>query len=432
MTTTAIVVLLFAVPLGFVLQRLLNDQAVLALEHRADLAARQIDLTSPLDAPDASEFPLGPDHFALYSPSGIRRTGIGPNRLEQRLVTVASKTTVTRRVHGQLISVVPITSGEASLGYLRAERSGAKTRQAIRKAIGLLIFGVAVVLVVGWILARQLASRIAASTASLRLAAIQIGNGNFTARASSSGISELDDIGAALSSTAQNLDEMVAREKSFSADTSHQLRTPLAGLRASLEAELSFPRSDPRIAIQESLSDVARLEQIVTDLLRLARLERDNDAIVDVLRVAADARDRWNESFARKGRPLVLRGKVDDIDAYGQTELLRQAIDALLDNALTHGDGLTEIVLECGSPTDDDDGTDSVVVGICDHGPGFPLTPDERSSTGLGLSLANRLVIAQGGRLVTARARPHPIQKIVLRRVVVRAPFSHQTPQDNQ
>jgi signal transduction histidine kinase len=419
MTVTSIVILLFVVPLGFVVGRLLNDRAILALEHRADLAARSFDLTSKTDEPDATELPVGPERFGIYTSQGDLRTGQGPARLDQALRKAASGTTITRNVGQQLVTVVPIVSGEKTLGYLRAARSRGDITRNTQRALGLLAAGAFVVLGLGWILARRLADGISTATTALRDAAIRLGGGDFTINVAPVGIGELDDIANALSSTAADLNELVTREQSFSADASHQLRTPIAGMRASLEAELAFPRPDHKAVLSESLSDLTRLEQTVTDLLTLAHTKRATNNLIDPLAIASDARDHWVDAFARSGRPLTLVCAAVRPAAFGHTALLRQAIDALLDNALTHGKGTTTIELwQDATPT-----SASLTIGISDQGSGLskldsspPVTHASNiGGNGLGLPLARRLVHAQGGRLVFARPGPHPLFQIILR-----------------
>jgi signal transduction histidine kinase len=414
MTVTTFVVLLFALPLGLVIDRLLNERAVLALEHRADLAARSIDITSPDDTPDSSEFPSGPEQFALYSPDGALRAGSGPAQLESELRTAASGSTTTQKSGSQLLTILPIVSGEKSLGYLRVARSRRDITRNTTRALALLVVGVLAVLTIGWVLARRLANGISAATTELRDAAIRLGSGDFTIEAVPVGIAELDDIGSALSSTAGDLEELVAREQSFSADVSHQLRTPVAGMRTSIEAELAFPRPDRAEILNESLHDLGRLEQTITDLLTLARTRRGSNNLIDPFAISTEARDRWQVAFVREGRTLTLRSDPSRKAAYGHTALLRQAIDALLDNSLVHGSGQTLIEIF----RDTNSTGCSVTIAICDEGQGFTAKessqPKDATVGGLGLPLTKRLIHAQGGRFVIARASPKPIFHIVL------------------
>jgi signal transduction histidine kinase len=427
MSVTTVVVLLFAIPLGFVIGRLLNERAILALEHRADLAARSIDLTSTADEPDPAEFPSGPDRFALYTPRGELRIGSGPTRLDSSLSKALLGTTITRNVEHQLVTIVPIVSGENTLGFLRAAHSANEVKRNTQRALALLAAGVLGVLMVGWILARRLADGISTATTALRNAAIRLGGGDFTVNVAPVGIGELDDIATALTSTAGDLEELVTREQSFSADASHQLRTPIAGMRAALETELAFPRSDRDAVLRESLSDLTRLERTVTDLLTLAHTKREISNVIDPLAIATEARDHWISAFARVGRPLTLFCAVQSISAFGHTALLRQAIDALLDNALAHGAGPTRIELSHDATTTS--GPRSINIIISDEGSGLSAMrssaavanqSEEASAVqpvagGLGLPLTRRLVQAQGGRLITARPGPRPQFQIVLR-----------------
>jgi signal transduction histidine kinase len=415
MTVTTIVVLLFAVPLGFVVSRVIDKSAVLALEHRADLAAKSIDLTNPTDEPDGTEFPAGPEHFALYSPQGTLRVGTGPKRLDATALGTHGGNTVTQHIHDELVTAVPIVSGENLLGFVRVSRSLNEMKYTTVRALAVLAFSVLAVLLIGWVLARRLAQGIAKATVALREAAVRLGSGDFTVEVPAVGIAELDDIADAISLTAGELDQLVARERSFSADTSHQLRTPIAGMRTSLETELVFPRADHQIIVNETLADLARLEQTVTDLLTLARTKRNSDDVIDVAGITAEAHHHWIGVFAQQGRPLILKTSSMPMPAYGQTALLRQAFDALLDNALTHGRGRTTIEVRRGLTTD----IDTLTIAISDQGPGF-LNPSSKTVTdngqpGLGLPLTRRLLEAQGGRLIMAVGGPNPIMQIILR-----------------
>jgi len=82
---------------------------------------------------------------------------------------------------------------------------------------------------------------------------------------------ELERLSTALNRMIGRLEDAFQHANRFSADASHQLRTPIAGLRVALETELIHPRADRESVLQEALAAVERLEDTVDGLLRLAR-----------------------------------------------------------------------------------------------------------------------------------------------------------------
>ena len=132
---------------------------------------------------------------------------------------------------------------------------------------GLAVFVAMVAAAAGLLLSRHLTRPLR----RLRDAAVRLGEGDFTVSAPPSGVAELDAAATALTATARRLGDLVERERAFTADASHQLRTPLTSLRLALENELAQPRSDPTQALRDALVDVDRLEATLTDLLALAR-----------------------------------------------------------------------------------------------------------------------------------------------------------------
>ncbi len=418
MTVTTIVVLLFAVPLGFVLERLLDERSVFALEHRVDLVARNIDLTDTTDLPDASEFPIGPEQFALYDPKGARITGEGPDKIAVADFE-ADLQNRTREMGPNLVSTLPVMSGETLLGYVRGQRSLATIDAATKQAFALLISGILCVLVIGWLIARRLARTIAVSTQVLRGAAVRLGDGDFITEAPTTGIMELDEVSRALATTAHQLGELIDREQAFSADVSHQLRTPIAGLRTALETELAFPRDDHQTIVRESLEDVERFEQTVNDILAFARSERNSSATtVDVTEAVRDIHHRWSSKFVSVGRSLTFDSGTAHFHAIGNQQLFSQALDALVDNALKHGAGPTTLSVEA-----DDCAVTIQVRNSQTAGRATELDadlaggPGNSATTGLGLALCRRLVNAQNGRLLVELHQPNPTVRIVLLQV---------------
>src|SRR5438105_1399214 len=78
--------------------------------------------------------------------------------------------------------------------------------------------------------------------------------GDFTVRAERSGVREADTASQALEDTASQLGQLLERERAFSSDVSHQLRTPLTALMVGLESALTRPDADLRPALHDALS----------------------------------------------------------------------------------------------------------------------------------------------------------------------------------
>jgi len=247
---------------------------------------------------------------------------------------------------------------------------------------------------------------------------VQLGQGDFAVDLPRSPVPEIDDANRALTTTAHHLDELVSRERSFSADASHQLRTPLAGLRAAIETELEFPRDDRTVVLQEALDDIDRLERTITELLALARRPHRSGVVTSPPTVLEEVEREWRGRLADLGRPLVVEavGVLPPVE--GSPAALRHALGILVENGARHGNGTVRISAEAGLET--------VTITVTDDGAGFPpsFEPGRLGSTGaesgqnglhgVGLPLAQRLVTSMPGRLVFARLRPHPRIDLVL------------------
>jgi signal transduction histidine kinase len=403
-----------AIPLGVRLGDDAREQTVARLERAAVAASARIpDAVRPglrLTLPElASDGDL-----AVYDAAGLLRDGEGPKRADLTTRRALAGHTNSATNSSALTVGVPVVRGLRVVAAIRAsEPIGVTDAQVRRQRINIALFAGAAALIAA-LVGLWLSAALARPLGRLRAAATRLGHGDFTVRAPRSGIAETDAVARALDETAVRLEALVERERTFSAHASHQLRTPLTALRLAIETELEQPRPNPTVALHEVLNEADRLERTIDDLLLLARGTADRGP-TDLQAVVRAANDRWHGRLAAAGRSL--RVQVTDghpLEAHASAAALGQILDVLLDNALTHGTGLVQLVLRPGSGG-------GAVIEVEDEGPGIPGSPDAIFSTapqgghGLGLPLAAALANAEGARLRVARGGPEPVFELALR-----------------
>jgi signal transduction histidine kinase len=196
-----------------------------------------------------------------------------------------------------------------------------------------------------------------------------------------------------------------ASMRTFLADASHELRTPVAALQATAERLLrDQPARPARDAIEAQLArDSTRLGHLIDDLLNLARLdarERARRQPVDLadLAAAAVAARRTTDPAARV--ELVIPGPVP---ATGDHDALLRAVCNLIDNASAVADTVVvEVMQTANGPT----------MSVTDNGPGVPADQRERifepfvrlprsprGGTGLGLAIVRRTIESHSGTI---------------------------------
>jgi signal transduction histidine kinase len=205
------------------------------------------------------------------------------------------------------------------------------------------------------------------------------------------------------------LEESADRQRRFVADASHELRSPLARMRAELEVDQAHPETaDPASTADSVLTETVGLQRLVDDLLVLARmdagaLEGSSHTTVDldelVGRLAARARAHGADVDTRAVRPVQVRG---------EPAQLERVVANLLDNAVRHARLRVTVAL------DGSDGERAELV-ISDDGPGIDPADAERvferftrlddartagsGGVGLGLAIARDIAERHGGTL---------------------------------
>jgi signal transduction histidine kinase len=222
---------------------------------------------------------------------------------------------------------------------------------------------------------------------------------------------EIAALAQTLNGMLARLGEAVRRQREFVSDASHELRSPIASLRAQLEVALAHPqRADWPAVAESALAEGLRLEALVADLLLLARL--DEGAALPQGEVDLD--DVVRAEVRRPRRLAVDASRVGAGRVRGDAGHLTRVARNLLDNAARHARGRVEVSLV-------GDGN-QVVLAVDDDGPGVPEAERERiferftrleearsrdaGGVGLGLALVRRIVERHGG---TARVVESPL-----------------------
>jgi len=194
---------------------------------------------------------------------------------------------------------------------------------------------------------------------------------------------------------------MIDAQRDFVADASHQLRTPLTGLRLRIEEAAA---TGSREQLDGALDEVDRLSAVVSELLVLseAGAARAPDAVTDLLSGAARAVERYPAaSIELRGSPSLVRCTASDLD---------RMLDAVLENAIDYGPSGQTITVVVGPGE----------LTVTDEGPGLSPGEEEtvfnrfhrgvvgrasrRRGTGLGLPIARELVGRWHGSVTLANA----------------------------
>ena len=399
--------LLFAIPLAVAAFQLYQQDEVRELERLAEHVAVMVpaEVHSARDAmvlpPTESDTRLG-----VYDTAAHRVWGAGPATGDAP-VTAALQGRISSLNHGQdLVVAVPVGSGDQVRAAVRASAHASDPlRRAVITWLGMLALAM-LALAVAALVAIRSSQRLARPLEVLASIAGRLGSGDFSARAPGSAVPEIDAVGGVLNRAAERIAGLLERERAFSADASHQLRTALAGVRLELDSALQRHEIDPYAAMRAAMESVDRMEHTVVDLLALAR-DMPVRGHLDIAAVLAEVERRWRGELAAAGRPLRVVVDEDLPEAVGSSAAARQVLDVLVANAATHGRGevLVRVRDAAGVPA----------IDVEDEGSGIPegLEVFDRRCPGalghgIGLALARSLAEAEGGRLLLARRSPHP------------------------
>jgi heavy metal sensor kinase len=260
------------------------------------------------------------------------------------------------------------------------------------------------------------ASRALSPVDRLTRAAERIGRGNLRERVEEPRSSdEIGRLGATFNQMISRLEQAFERERRFTGDASHELKTPLAVLRGDIEVALRRERTPEEYqrVLKSSLEEIGRLTKLTEDLLTLARSDADQSVLereqVPLDQLAAEAREHIAALAESAGVSLTYDPPPSSVVVEGDQKRLQQLLVNLLDNAIkyTPAGGSARLALSVKDS--------SAVIEVSDTGRGIPASAlphiferfyrqtDPRDSRvtgfGLGLAISKWIADAHGGSI---------------------------------
>jgi signal transduction histidine kinase len=376
------------------------------------MAAGQLDGVKTATAAIAREARHGPGKFVRVL--GRRRAVIAaagrvPNVVRRRgMPANADADTVTLRRNAAPMRVVwyPVRDGCGGIAGVDGRRHVATLVRA-RIAIAA---GACVLLVTLGLLAWFVTARATSEIGRLAAEVSTIEAGSLDRRLVPRRTLEVDRLAGVLNRLLARLEAAVTHLQRFTADAAHELRTPIAALRARLEVAIAGPADAAayRDGLVDGLEQAERLGRMAEDLLTLSAVEagvgadRHEPVRVDLL--AHEVVDALEPVAQEQGRTLACDAPTA-VDVHGAALLLKRVLLNLVDNSLRHtpsGAPVRVVVARNG---------EGATIVVEDGGPG--MSPDDLASafqrfrrgrgatggSGLGLALCREIVAAHGGRI---------------------------------
>ena len=306
-----------------------------------------------------------------------------------------------------LATAVPIIHNGRTAGAVRVTQPIASVHQSVVRAVLAIALIGLVVLALGLVAASLLAGQIGRPLRRLEVVARRVASGGLSARATEEGSTEQRSLSRSFNDMTDRIVRLLSAQRDFVADASHQLRTPLTGLRLRLEeAKALTAGSEASAEIQAAIAEVDRLSHTVDELLLVSRAgERPlSGTTVSLSDLVTEAIARWRAQASARGISLIAARESDPGHAWAARADLERALDALLENAILYSPSGSTVAVA----------TRAGRIEVRDRGPGIPRSERElvferfrRGSTGLagadghglGLPIARELVREWGGEI---------------------------------
>ena len=304
---------------------------------------------------------------------------------------------------------VPLIKDNQVWGYLLVAVSLEEASITIRNLLNILLLLYPITLILLFLVARIITGRSIKPILNIIETADKISQENLNARIDlPKNKDELQLLSQTINDLMDRIQNAVEREKQLTSDASHELRTPLAVIKGTLEVLIRKPRNQSEYLEKTNfcISEVDRLNTLVSQLLLLARFENRNQNIkheeVSLNAIILDELSRYSDKIKNKGI-TVKHHFSEDYSIKSDNYLISIVIGNLISNALKYSNENGEISIDLS----DDDST--IIVSIFDNGIGIskeninkvfdpffrsePNDHPEVKGTGLGLSIVRRICI---------------------------------------
>jgi len=413
----------FGVPLGLALRDRVDSEVRSQARSQADLvAATAADQLGEADAEALAQLALRSAEAVRGRVLIVDRAGVvlaDSAGADQVGVSYAPRPEIAAALRGRavqderrsdtldadiLATAVPIVRGSGRAGAVRITQDVDDVNDSVRSASLGLVLIAALVLAIGFAAGIVIARRLTAPLGALETTAREIAAGDLERRAPVEGTSEQRSLARSFNEMTARLADALRAQREFVADASHQLRTPLSGLRLRLEeARASRLPDDAAHEVDAAVREVDRLSMTVDELLLLSRAgERDAPAErLDLSELARSAAARWSAAAREKGMAVEVDAD-GRADAYCARADLERALDTLVENALAYSSDGGTVTIAAASGR----------LCVLDQGPGFAPGEEEQvfqrfhrgsasrggaRGSGLGLPIARALMERWGG-----------------------------------
>jgi signal transduction histidine kinase len=386
---TTLTALLYALPRSYLRVGAVNSQADREVSVSARIGAEVVDarLRAGLPAAGESLVRLNTHDSVVY------RTAAGTTLLEGPPPSKDS---------------VEATASVPSGGIIEVYRPRSAVHDAIVRQVRAIVLTGIVALLVAALGAILLSRRLARPFQELAASAGQLGrDGGLEGQLPPYRVKEAEAIAAALRTSSRRLAAAIRQERDFARNVAHQLRSPLTGMRLTVE-ELGLSPTmtdEERGELDRLLHEIDRLADTVTLLLSFSRQQHLGDTReVELGGALTEAARRWQPLAAEHGRALVAQAPPVLAFVSLPDGVLEQVLDVLVHNAIRHGQGTVRL------------GVEGQVVTVRDEGTGLVDVPDTDvfrrregaggEGEGLGLALCAQLAAVVGGRLELVGREP--------------------------